>query len=334
MGIRGWGNPWVIGGLVVGLVLLGLFVVVEQRVAEPLFNMDLFRIRAFSLGCMAQLLSALAYGGFQFALVVWLQGIWLPLHGYAFEDTPLWAALYLIPLLVGFMIAGAGGGWLSDRLGPRGLSTGGMVLLGLGFIALTFFPADFDYPPFAVVLFGIGVAFGIFAAPNTAAIMNALPRDYRGVGSGMRSTFQNVGNPLSLAVFFSIIVVGLANQLPGVIQNGLTQQGVPTAAATTVAHIPPTGALFAAFLGYNPMQTLLPPAALAQLPAATQSNILGTHFFPTLISAPFVDALHTVFWAAALMAFVAAGCSWLRGERFVYDDTPLVVPLRVNAPSR
>ena len=328
----GWGNPLVLGGMAAGLALLALFVVVENRVAEPLFNMHLFRIRAFSLGCAAQLLSALAYGGFQFALIVWLQGIWLPLHGYAFEDTPLWAAIYLVPLLLGFMICGAAGGWLSDRMGPRGLSAGGMFVLGLGFLALTLFPANFDYLPFAVVLFIIGGAFGLFTAPNTAAIMNALPREYRGVGSGMRSTFQNVGSPLSLTVFFSIIVGVLGSRLPDAIGGSLTRTGVPAAAAAQAAHIPPTGALFASFLGYNPMGTLLPPAVLDRLAPAVRDTVLGTGFFPNVIGAPFTDALHVVFGVAAVLAFLAAGCSYLRGQRFVYDESVATVVAVPGAP--
>jgi MFS family permease len=327
----GWGNPLVLGGMAAGLLLLAAFVVVELRVADPLFDMGLFRIRAFSLGCSAQLLSALAYGGFQFALIVWLQGIWLPLHGYAFEDTPLWAAIYIIPLLVGFMIFGLAGGWLSDRLGPRGLSAGGMAVLGVGFLTLTLFPADFDYLPFAAVLFLIGAAFGVFTAPNTAAIMNALPRQHRGVGSGMRSTFQNVGSPLSMAVFFSVIVGGLGSGLPAAIQHGLLANGVPAAAAAQAAAVPPTGALFAAFLGYNPMASLLPHSVVAALPAAAQSTILGTRFFPTVLGGPFSGALHLVFALAAALAFVAALCAYLRGPRFVYDEQPHIV---AAAPAR
>ena len=179
----GWGNPLVIGGLIVGLALLGLFIWVEQRVQNPLFNLNLFRIRSFAAGCTAQLLSSLAYGGLQFVLIVWLQGIWLPLHGYTFESTPFWSAVYMLPLLIGFMIFGAAGGWLSDRVDPRTLCTAAMLVLTLGFAALAFFPIDFAYAPFAVVLFVIGAAFGGFSAPNSAAIMNALPRAERGVGS-------------------------------------------------------------------------------------------------------------------------------------------------------
>jgi MFS family permease len=319
----GWGNPLVIGGIVGGLLLLWLFVVVENRVKEPLFDMQLFKLRAFSMGCAAQLLCALAFGGFQFALIVWLQGIWLPLHGYKFEDTPLWSAIYILPLLVGFMVFGLAGGWLSDRVGPRGISTLGMVTLGFGFILMTFFPADFDYLPFALVLFLIGASFGVFAAPNAAAIMNALPREYRGVGSGMRATFQNAGSPLSMGIFFSILIIVLGSRLPGAILGGLTGNGVPQTVAAQAAQLPPTGALFASFLGYNPMQTIIPPTALSQLPATVSSNITSTHFFPTIIGAPFVVALDTVFWVSAGLVFLAAIFSYLRGGRFVYEETEL-----------
>ncbi|MFL5731655.1 MAG: MFS transporter [Chloroflexia bacterium] len=345
----GWGNPLVIGGMVAGVLLLAAFVVVENKVDEPLFDMHLFKIRAFSMGCAAQLCSALAYGGFQFALIIWLQGIWLPLHGYAFEDTPVWSAIYILPLMIGFMIFGLAGGYLSDRLGPRGLSTAGMIVLGLGFIALTFFPADFDYLSFAAVLFFIGAGFGIFASPNTAAIMNALPKEYRGVGSGMRSTFQNAGSPLSMGLFFSVIVAVLGSRLPGAIEGSLAANGVPIDAATQAAHLPPTGALFASFLGYNPMETILAPSTLAALPANVRASLTGTHFFPSVIAAPFAAALHLVFWISAILVFVAAALSYLRGGRFVYEEledrqsqtaergrevSPAYVPVQVQSGER
>lgn len=316
----GWGNPWVIAAIIVGLVLLALFIWVENTVKEPLFHLNLFKIRAFALGCAAQFLSALAYGGLQFMLIIWLQGVWLPLHGYAYEDTPLWSAIYMIPLLVGFMIFGVAGGYISDRLGVRALTTGGMIGLAVGFILLTFFSANFDYPLFAVVLFIIGASFGSFSAPNTAGIMNALPTEYRGVGSGMRATFQNAGSPLSMGVFFTIIVIGLSNSLPSAIQNGLIQGGVPAQAATNASHIPPTGALFAAFLGYNPMQSLIPPSVANNLSAATREHLLGNSFFPTLISSPFMDGLRLVFYFSAALCILAAICSYFRGKRYVYDE--------------
>jgi MFS family permease len=245
------------------------------------------------------------------------------MHGYNFEDTPLWSAIYILPLLVGFMIFGLAGGWLSDRIGPRGISTAGMVGLGLGFILMTLFPANFDYLPFGLVLFLIGAAFGVFASPNAAAIMNALPKQYRGVGSGMRSTFQNAGSPLSMGIFFSILIIVLSTRLPGAIDGGLTSSGVPEPVAAQAANLPPTGALFASFLGYNPMETIIPPDALSQLPTSVSSNITSNHFFPTIIGSPFVAALDTVFWVSAGLVFLAALFSYLRGGRFVYEEIEL-----------
>ncbi|MHB8626296.1 MAG: MFS transporter [Aggregatilineales bacterium] len=317
----GWTNPLVIGGIVGGVLLLIAFVFVESRVAEPLFHLYLFKIRAFAAGCGAQFFSALAYGGLQFMLVIWLQGVWLPLHGYAFEDTPLWSAIYLLPLLIGFMIFGVGGGWLSDRIGARRLTTVGMLVLAGGFLLLTTFPANFSYPTFALALFVIGGAFGAFSAPNTAAVMNSLPREYRGVGSGMRATFQSAGTPLSLGVFFTIMIVGLSNGLPPAIQSGLTSGGVPDQVAAGVAHIPPTAALFAAFLGYNPMQQMIPANVLNAMSPTAQANLISTSFFPTVISAPFMDALRIVFLFSAILSLLAALFSFLRGKAFLYEKS-------------
>jgi hypothetical protein len=316
----GWGNPLVILGLIGGPVLLVLFVFAELRVAEPLFHLELFRIRGFAVGNFAQLLFALAFGGLQFMIIIWLQGVWLPLHGYAFEDTPLWSAIYMIPLLGGFMLFGLLGGWMSDRFSVRALTGGGMLVLTVGFLLLMLFPANFAYPPFAAVLFLIGSAFGVFSAPNAAAIMNALPRQFRGVGSGMRSTFQSAGSPLSLAVFFSIVVLVLASQLPSTMRNGLAEEGVPQQPAAQAADLPPTGALFAAFLGYNPMETILPPDVLHNLPPAQHQEVVGKTFFPNMISTPLVDSLRTVFGFSAALAFLAAIASFARGGRYIADE--------------
>jgi MFS family permease len=326
----GWGSPWVLGGLASGILLLIGFVIVESRVKAPLFDLHLFQIRAFAAGCGAQLCSSLAYGGMQFMLVIWLQGVWLPLHGYKFEDTPLWSAIYLIPLLLGFMIFGVAGGWLSDRVGARRLTTIGMLVLAAGFMLLTTFAADFAYPSLAVVLFMVGGAFGAFSAPNTASVMNSLPRQFRGVGSGMRATFQNAATPLSLGVFFTIMVVGLSNSLPTAIHDGLASGGVPEKVAVGVSHLPPTAALFAALLGYNPMQSLIPPEVLSQMPQAAQDHLLSTSFFPSVISSPFMDALRIVFLFSAVLSLLAALFSVLRGKSFVYDDN-ISISLNVTA---
>ncbi len=208
----GWGNPFVTWSIVGGLALLVAFSAIERRVPTPMFKLELFTIRAFSAGNLAQLLSSVGLGGLQFLLIMWLQGIWLPLHGYRFEDTPLWAGIYMLPLTVGFVAAGPVSGWLSDRYGARPFATGGMLLAALSFALLMVLPADFVYPAFAAVILLNGISFGMFASPNTAAIMNSVPAGYRGAASGMRATFQNTGMPLSIGVFFTLMIGGLVGQ--------------------------------------------------------------------------------------------------------------------------
>jgi len=292
----GWGNPFVIGSIVFGSVMLALFVWVELRVAsDPMFRLDLFKIRMFAAGNISSFLSALGRGGLQFMLVIWLQGIWLPLHGYSFEETPLWAGIYMVPLLAGFIIMGPISGYLSDRFGSRLLSTAGMLVQAGGFIGLTFLPANFNYVVFAILIFVLGLGSGLFSSPNTSSVMSSVPADTRGVASGMRATFQNGASLVSIGLFFSMVTAGLAAALPSTFYSGLTRYGVPSGAATQIAHLPPTAALFGAFLGYNPIGQLLPPPILSAISPANQSVLLGKTFFPNLISAPFMDGLRVVY---------------------------------------
>jgi EmrB/QacA subfamily drug resistance transporter len=309
----GWTNPFVLALLIGGFVLLVAFVVVEGRVAQPMFDVSLFRIRAFAAGNIASLLSSVGRGGLMFMLIIWLQGIWLPLHGYNFVDTPLWAGIYMLPLTAGFLIAGPASGWLSDHFGARPFATGGMIAAAATFGLLLALPVDFGYVWFALLLLCNGLAMGLFAAPNTAGIMNAVPPNRRGVASGMRSTFQNAGMTLSIGLFFTIMVVGLAASLPSALTHGLTAQGVPAAPAGRIAHLPPVSILFAAFLGYNPMKSLLGPT-LAKLSPAHQAVLTGHGFFSHLIAGPFHDGLTIVFTFALVMCLVAAAASWMRGS--------------------
>ncbi|HWC40462.1 MAG TPA: MFS transporter [Actinomycetota bacterium] len=316
----GWTSPLVLALLLGGAALLALFLVVERRSADPLFHLDLFRIRAFSAGNLAGLLASISRGGLQFMLIIWLQGIWLPLHGYSFASTPLWAGIYMVPLTLGFLVAGPVSGWLSDRYGARPFATGGMLLTAASFAALMLLPIDFPYFVFAALLLLNGIGSGLFAAPNTAGIMNAVPARQRGAASGMRATFQNAGFVLSIGLFFSLMIAGLAARLPATLYTGLTANGVPPDTAERIAHLPPVGSLFAAFLGYNPIRTLLGPAALAHLGPAQAANLTGTSFFPGLIAEPFRHGLAIVFLAALVMSLVAAGASWLRGGRYVHEE--------------
>jgi MFS family permease len=325
----GWTNPAVLVELLGGLALLVVFCAVERRVQEPMFHLDLFRIRAFTAGNLAGLLSSIGRGGLQFMLIIWLQGIWLPLHGYNFERTPLWAGIFMLPLTAGFLIAGPASGWLSDRYGARPFATAGMVIGAVTFGLLMLLPADFSYPTFALLLLFNGIGFGLFAAPNTTAIMNAVPAHQRGASSGMRTTFQNSGMVLSIGIFFSLMILGLAAGLPRALYAGLTANGVPAATAVRISHLPPVGSLFAAFLGYNPIKTLLGPQVLAGLSASQANYLTGTTFFPNLISQPFLYGLWITFTTSLIMCLVAAGASWLRGGKYVHanqDTGPFGVP--------
>ena len=320
----GWSNPFVIGMIAAGVALLVAFFFIERYVAEPMFNLGLFRIRAFAAGNLAVVLSSTASGGMQFMLIMWLQGIWLPLHGYSFEQTPLWAGIYMLPLTMGFLVAGPVSGILSDRYGARPFATAGMLLAALSFLLLMALPANFVYWTFACVLFLNGIAFGMFAAPNTAAIMNSVPARNRGVASGMRATCQTLGMPLSIGIFFSLMVVGLTANVPAAMFGGLTAQHVPAQVATPLSHMPPTGYLFAAFLGFNPLKELLGAHVLGALPLANVHTLVGKAFFPSLIASPFKDGIVYVLIFAAAMCLVAALASWLRGGKFVHEEAHTV----------
>ncbi len=327
----GWTSPFVLACLIGGVVALIAFVIVERKVPEPMFRMDLFKIRMFTAGNVAGFLASLARGGLNFMLIIWLQGIWLPLHGYPFEETPLWAGIYMLPLTGGFLLFGPLSGYLSDRFGSRFFSTTGMVVTGIGFIGLLLIPINFTYLGFALLLLLIGVGMGMFAAPNTTAIMNAVPPENRGVSSGMRATFQNTANTLSITLIFTVVTIGLAAQLPSTVYQGLTQAKIPSSIARQVANLPPTSALFATFLGYNPMGTLLPAQVVKSLPAANQAEILGKAFFPNLISGPFKNGLVIAFLISAVLCAAAALVSLMRGDIVIYETKSRVEPSPVIA---
>ena len=314
----GWTSPLVLGLIIGGVVVLTAFCFIETRVAEPMFRLSLFRIRPFTAGNLAALLSGLGRGGLMFILIIWLQGIYLPMHGYNFEDTPLWAGIAMIPLTVGFLLAGPVSGYLSDRFGARPFATGGMLVAALSFGLLQILPVDFVYWQFAGVLLLNGIGMGLFASPNRAGIMNSLPADRRGVGAGMSATFQNSSMVLSIGIFFTLIILGLSASLPGHLFTGLTAQGVPAADAARLSHLPPTAVMFAALLGYNPIQMLLGPV-LAKLPASHAAYLTGHSFFPSLISAPFSQGLQVAFDFAIAACLIAAVASLLRGKRYVHE---------------
>jgi MFS family permease len=316
----GWSSAPVLALLAAGTASLIAFAMVESRVSAPMFRLPLFRIKAFTFGTLSTFLSAIARGGLMFMLIIWLQGIWLPLHGYSFEQTPLWAGIFMLPLTAGFLIAGPVSGFLSDRLGARYFSTGGMIGGAVSLLLLMWLPIDFHYWTFAAILLLYGLSTGAFAAPNRAAVMNSLPARDRGAGGGMNSTFQNAAQVLSIGTFFTLMIAGLSSTLSSTLVLGLMHHGVPALAAKQIGALPPASILFAAFLGYNPLQTLLDPQVLAHLSAADRQDLIGHAYFPQLISGPFHAGLTAAFIFAALTCLIAAAASWSRGSRYIHDD--------------
>ena len=318
----GWGSARVLGLLAAGVLSLIVFVSVERRSRDPMFRLQLFRIRAFTFGTLSTFLSSIARGGLMFMLIIWLQGIWLPQHGYNFTETPLRAGIYMLPLTIGLLCAGPVSGYLSDRFGARPFTTVGMLLAALGFGLLLLLPTNFSYLSFGLILLLIGISMGLFASPNRAAVMNSLPRADRGAGGAMNQTFQNSAQVLSIGVFFTLMIIGLASTLPQAMSSGLEAHGVSVAAAHRASTLPPVSILFAAFLGYNPIQHLLGSHVLAGLSAHSQSVLTGTSFFPNLISAPFRNGLHAAFLFSIVACLIAAAASLMRGGHPAHDDDP------------
>ncbi len=316
----GWTSPRVIALLAGGIASLIAFVLIERRARDPMFKLSLLRIRAFTFGTLSSFLAAVARGGLLFMLIIWLQGIWLPQHGVDFTQTPLRAGLYMLPLTVGMLISGPTSGYLSDRFGARPFATGGMIGAALSFVALDLLPTNFSYPVFALILAANGISMGLFASPNRAAVMNSLPPGDRGAGGGMNQTFQNSAQVLSVGIFFSLMIAGLSSSLPHALASGLHAHGVSVHDAVRVGHTPPVAVLFAAFLGYNPIQHLAGTHVLATLSAHSHAILTGRSFFPQLISVPFRSGLHEAFAFAIVACLVAAAASLLRGGIYHHDE--------------
>lgn len=318
----GWSNPWVIASMVIGVMLLLLFLFIESRVESPMFRLDLFKIRMFSYANVASLLSALSRGGMMFMLILLLQGVWLPLHGYSYESTPFWAGVYMLPLTAGIAIMGPISGSLSDKYGPRWIATIGMVISAISFLILAVLPYNFSYWELGLTIFMMGIGGGMFGSPNTASIMNSVPPHERGVASGMMYTIVNTAFTTSMAIFFTIVIVGITQQFPEAITASLTSIGV-SQLAPSMSSIPPTGALFSAFLGYNPVEAMLsalPPALVATIPSSTLTTLTGTTWFPSTFAVAFMPSLQTSFFIGALLCAIAAVLSALRGERYIHEE--------------
>jgi MFS family permease len=312
----GWSNPWVIASLFIGIIILISFSIIESRVADPMFRLSLFKNRMFSFANIAGFLNAIARGGLMFMLIMLLQGIWLPLHGYSYESTPFWGGIFMLPLTVGFVIMGPLSGWLSDKYGSRLFATSGLLLITISFLILAMLPYDFDYPIFAFALLIMGLGNGMFGAPNIATIMNSAPQEERGVASGMRAMLQNSGMVASMAMFFTIVIVSLTRLFPQVLAASLTNVGASNLIGP-MSVIPPTGALFAAFLGYNPVNTILaavPQSVIASISPETIKTLTDTTWFPTTLAQAFMPSLRLSFYIGAILSIVATFLSALRGQ--------------------
>ncbi|MGD6807665.1 MAG: MFS transporter [Candidatus Bathyarchaeia archaeon] len=326
----GWTNPWVVASLLGGAVMLVAFPFIERRAEAPMFRLDLFKNRNFAAGNVATFLSSLARGGVMIMLVVLLQGIWLPLHGFSYEDAPFWAGIFMIPMTIGVALTGPISGWLSDKHGARTFATAGMVITGVTFLAFMMLPVNFDYLPFAIILFVMGLGNGIFMSPNMASVMNSCPAEHRGAASGMRSTLQNVGQTVSQAIFFSIIIISLNATLPTALSSAVANSGASAQVSAAFSQVPASSALFAAFLGYNPITTILQGMGSlgSSLSSATLAVLNEPTFFPNAIANPFMSALTVAFVIAAILCFLAAVCSALRGPKIANDCPPKATALK------
>jgi EmrB/QacA subfamily drug resistance transporter len=331
--LTGWQDPFVLLMISAGVALLVAFVVIELHVAEPMFRLSLFRVRAFTFGNIAQFLAAIGRGGMQFMLIIWFQGIWLPQHGYDFTVTPLWSGIYMLPLMCAFVLAGPIAGRLSDRYGARPFATTGMLLSAIAFLLLMTFPPNFHYLPFAFVIALSGLSMGLFISPNTSSIMNSVPARDRGAASGMRVTFGNAGMPLSMGLFFTLMVIGLNDRVPAAMEAGLHAHGVSAATAAQVSHLPPLGYLFASLLGYNPLGKLLGPSVLSHVSAQQAAILTSRSFFPSLIGAPFKHGLILILSFAVVMSLLAALASGLRGKKFVHAEAGSTIGAQGRARS-
>jgi MFS family permease len=318
----GWTSPMVLTCIFAGVALLVAFCIIETKVAEPMFRLQLFKIRAFTAGVLAGFLAALSRGGLMFTLIIWLQGIWLPLHGYSFSRTPLWAGIAILPLTAGFLVAGPVAGILSDRFGARPFAAGGTFIAAIAFLLMELLPINFPYWVFAILLFGMGLCMASFGSPNRAGVMNSLPAENRGVGAGMSTTFMNSAQVLSIGIFFTLMIVGLSGSLPESLYHGLVSHGVPVASAHRVSSLSPVSTLFAALLGYNPIQNLVGAHTLAGLPHAQQVVLTSRSFFPALIAGPFKSGLHAALDFAIVVSLLASAASWTKSGR-APDKTPL-----------
>ena len=318
----GWDNPWVITSMILGVISLILFLIIETRVESPMFKLNLFKHKSFAFANSSSFLFQLALSGMMFMIIILLQGIWLPIHGYSYSSTPFWAGIYMIPLTIGIIIFGPTAGILSDKYGPRGIATLGLLIATFSFIILIMLPYNFNYYELGIALFMMGAGAGMFGSPNTAGIMNSVPIEDRGIASGMMYTMNNTASTASMAVFFTIVIAGLTQRLPSAITFSLNNIGASNL-APIVSHIPPTGALFSAFLGYNPLISILsalPAPLVAFIPQSTFSTLTGTTWFPMTLTTAFMPSLQMSFYIGVIFCVIGIILSALRGKNYIHEN--------------
>ena len=326
----GWSNPWVIIAMLTGTVLLIMFPFIENHVESPMFRLSLFKNKMFAYANLAALLGSFGRGGLMFMLVLLLQGIWLPLHGYSYSSTPFWAGVYMLPLTAGIVIMGPLSGILSDTYGPRWIATGGMVVVTFSFLMFAVLPYNFNLLEFAFAEFMMGVGSGMFSTPNTTSVMNSVPPEERGVASGMISTLRNTAGTASMGIFFTIIIVGITQKFPAAMTASLANVGA-IHLAPILSSIPPTAALFSAFLGYNPISAILavlPSSILSSIPHSTLNIITGIKWFPSTLAISFMPSLQTSFYIGAILSAVGAILSALRGGKYIHEDEMIKADLK------
>lgn len=314
----GWTDPWVIAAIVIGVAMLILFIFVERKVKFPMFRMELFKIRRFSMGSFSGLFASVAMGGMMFMIVILLQGIWLPLHGYSYSSTPLWAGIFMLPMSAGFIIMGPLSGVISDRHGPTKIATIGLIITTLSFLIFISLPYDFDYLYLAIALFTFGFGMGMFTAPNTSSLMSSVPSDARGVASGMATTLRNAGQTASMALFFTVLIFAMNNPLHQALYTSLSGAGAPSQVIALASSLSPTQAIFAAFLGVNPASALT--GLVGNSSAHWIQVISAPSWFPETIAGSFMSALHLSFIMGMIFCIVGVVMSALRGKNIPVEE--------------
>jgi EmrB/QacA subfamily drug resistance transporter len=325
----GWSNPWVIASFIFGSISLIIFIFIERRVKYPLFNLSLFKIRPFAFGNISLFLSGLGRGAVMFLVVIWLQGIYLPLHGYSYTETPFWAGIYMLPMMLGMVIFGPIGGALTDKYGARIFATTGMGIIAISLFLLTLLPYNFNLLEFEIIIFINGVGGGLFASPNTTAIMNAVSSRDRASANGMRMTINNISSTISMAIFFSIAITIFSNDLPSAMATKLASLNAPPQLISMLSQIPASGILFGAFLGMNPLSGL-PATVVNSLPISLREVLQSSTFLPNVIGPSFMKGLTYSIYIALILTVAGLIFSALMGGRYVHEEHYISKEMKEN----